>query len=198
MSKYTIPEDSVDEDMSSPSLKYFDKRHEIKLDEAQRNYGLSTSQISEPKQKTKTLPREASGSDEVKEIPQKSSNFGEAFAFVKETETFKSELQKAEVVGNRKRKLETSPCKQSPSKREVSAGTSGNCLVVSSRQQGNPILASFRNVAHTFSSDILPDYVMGHGICALFLSIKYHRLHPSVSRYVDFFLSFFTLSAITI
>lgn len=51
-------------------------------------------------------------------------------------------------------------------------------LHVSNRQRGNPLLRLIRNVpwAH---ADILPDYILGPNRCALFLSIKYHNLHPN-------------------
>ncbi|XP_078515435.1 DNA excision repair protein ERCC-1 [Lissotriton helveticus] len=54
----------------------------------------------------------------------------------------------------------------------------GNCLVVSPRQRGNPILKFVRNVPWEFE-DIVPDYVMGPTTCALFLSLRYHNLNPN-------------------
>lgn len=50
-------------------------------------------------------------------------------------------------------------------------------ILVSPRQKGNPILNSVRNVPWEYS-DIPADYVLGATTCALFLSLKYHRLHP--------------------
>lgn len=50
-------------------------------------------------------------------------------------------------------------------------------ILVSPRQKGNPILNSVRTVAWEYS-DIPADYVLGATTCALFLSLKYHRLHP--------------------
>ena len=47
-----------------------------------------------------------------------------------------------------------------------------------SAQRGNPILEFVNNVPYEFASDILSDYVMGRTTCALYLSIRYHRLHP--------------------
>ncbi|RIA88379.1 restriction endonuclease type II-like protein [Glomus cerebriforme] len=44
-------------------------------------------------------------------------------------------------------------------------------------QRGNPILQFIRNVPWEFG-DIVPDYVIGQTTCALFLSLRYHRLHP--------------------
>ncbi|KAL8592379.1 hypothetical protein ACOMHN_044315 [Nucella lapillus] len=52
-----------------------------------------------------------------------------------------------------------------------------NSLVVNSRQRGNPILKFVRNVPWEFGN-IVPDYVMGQSNCALYLSLRYHQLHP--------------------
>ncbi|KAK4987777.1 ssDNA endonuclease and repair protein rad10 [Elasticomyces elasticus] len=50
-------------------------------------------------------------------------------------------------------------------------------ILVSPRQKGNPILANIRSMPWEYS-DIPADYVLGATTCALFLSLKYHRLHP--------------------
>ncbi|KAK8120972.1 DNA repair protein rad10 [Apiospora kogelbergensis] len=54
---------------------------------------------------------------------------------------------------------------------------SGSNILVSPRQKGNPVLASLKTVAWEYS-DIPADYGLGLTTCALFLSLKYHRLHP--------------------
>ncbi|RDL41856.1 Uncharacterized protein BP5553_01835 [Venustampulla echinocandica] len=54
---------------------------------------------------------------------------------------------------------------------------SGSSILVSPRQKGNPILTNLRSFAWEYS-DIPADYVLGQTTCALFLSLKYHRLHP--------------------
>ncbi|RDA92430.1 hypothetical protein CP533_4722 [Ophiocordyceps camponoti-saundersi (nom. inval.)] len=53
----------------------------------------------------------------------------------------------------------------------------GSAILVSPRQRGNPILASIRSMPWEYS-DLPADYVLGQSTCALFLSLKYHRLHP--------------------
>jgi DNA excision repair protein ERCC-1 len=58
-----------------------------------------------------------------------------------------------------------------PSRRAPSA------ILVSTRQKGNPILNHVRSLPWEYS-DIQCDYVLGATTCALFLSLKYHRLHP--------------------
>ncbi|KAL7946662.1 hypothetical protein V8C42DRAFT_343605 [Trichoderma barbatum] len=53
----------------------------------------------------------------------------------------------------------------------------GSAILVSPRQRGNPLLTSIRSIPWEYS-DIPADYVLGLTTCALFLSLKYHRLHP--------------------
>jgi DNA excision repair protein ERCC-1 len=59
--------------------------------------------------------------------------------------------------------------------------TSVASVIVNIRQQGNPVLKHFRNYQWEFG-DTAADYVVGVGTCVLFLSLKYHLLHP---EYVD-------------
>nr|CAG4646515.1 EOG090X0BTB [Macrothrix elegans] len=50
-------------------------------------------------------------------------------------------------------------------------------IIVNQRQRGNPLLKAIHNVPWEYG-EIVPDYVMGHTCCALFLSLKYHNLNP--------------------
>ncbi|KAJ2909972.1 ssDNA endonuclease and repair protein rad10 [Coemansia aciculifera] len=60
-----------------------------------------------------------------------------------------------------------------------SGGSSGGQVVlVNELQRGNPVLEFVRNVRWSYSKDIVPDYVVGRTSCVLYLSVKYHRLHP--------------------
>src|SRR2546421_3702628 len=52
-----------------------------------------------------------------------------------------------------------------------------SAILVSTRQKGNPILNHIRSLPWEYA-DIQCDYVLGTTTCALFLSLKYHRLHP--------------------
>lgn len=52
-----------------------------------------------------------------------------------------------------------------------------NTILVSRRQQGNPILRAIRNVPWTYG-DTSADYVLSETTCCLFLSLRYHLLHP--------------------
>ncbi|KAL7497708.1 hypothetical protein ACHAWT_009305 [Skeletonema menzelii] len=66
-------------------------------------------------------------------------------------------------------------------------------LHISTRQRGNPILAHIRNVPHQFSP-MVPDYIFGPTRCALYLSLRYHNLHPDyVHRRIAELKSDFTL-----
>ncbi|OCK86394.1 hypothetical protein K432DRAFT_376711 [Lepidopterella palustris CBS 459.81] len=69
------------------------------------------------------------------------------------------------------------PKVQQPKPQALPARSGPSSILVSPRQKGNPILNSVRSVAWEYS-DIPADYVLGATTCALFLSLKYHRLHP--------------------
>jgi DNA excision repair protein ERCC-1 len=64
-----------------------------------------------------------------------------------------------------------------PTPQAIAKPSSGSSIFVSPRQKGNPILTNLRSFAWEYS-DIPADYVLGLTTCALFLSLKYHRLHP--------------------
>ncbi|KAK3995862.1 restriction endonuclease type II-like protein [Cladorrhinum sp. PSN332] len=64
-----------------------------------------------------------------------------------------------------------------PTPQALPSRSSGSSILVSPRQKGNPVLANIRSMPWEYS-DILPDYGLGMTTCALFLSLKYHRLHP--------------------
>ncbi|KIY50311.1 DNA repair protein rad10, partial [Fistulina hepatica ATCC 64428] len=53
----------------------------------------------------------------------------------------------------------------------------GNNIIVNPLQRGNPLLETIRNVGQEFG-DIVVDYQVGRTTGVLFLSLKYHRLHP--------------------
>ncbi|KAL4240676.1 Excision repair cross-complementation group 1 [Mactra antiquata] len=73
-------------------------------------------------------------------------------------------------------KLSSNQPVQGPSP-SVSKPASANSIIVNFRQRGNPILKHIKNVPWEYGS-IVPDYVMGVANCALFLSLRYHQLHP--------------------
>ncbi|KAL1599631.1 ssDNA endonuclease and repair protein rad10 [Paraconiothyrium brasiliense] len=72
---------------------------------------------------------------------------------------------------------QNAPRVQQPKPQALPSRSGPSTILVSPRQKGNPILNSVRSVAWEYS-DIPADYVLGATTCALFLSLKYHRLHP--------------------
>jgi len=49
---------------------------------------------------------------------------------------------------------------------------------VSIRQKDNKVLKFIRNLGTQFVDDLEPDFVCGPQVCVLWLSLKYHNLHP--------------------
>ncbi|KFY67029.1 hypothetical protein V496_01775, partial [Pseudogymnoascus sp. VKM F-4515 (FW-2607)] len=64
-----------------------------------------------------------------------------------------------------------------PTPQALPSRSSGSAIYVSHRQKGNPMLAHLRAQPWEWR-DTPADYVLGATTCALFLSLKYHRLHP--------------------
>ncbi|KAF1930863.1 mating-type switching protein swi10 [Didymella exigua CBS 183.55] len=69
------------------------------------------------------------------------------------------------------------PKVQQPKPQALPSRSGPSSILVSPRQKGNPILNNVKLTAWEYS-DIPADYVLGATTCALFLSLKYHRLHP--------------------
>lgn len=66
---------------------------------------------------------------------------------------------------------------QQPKPQTLATRSSPSAILVSTRQKGNPILNHIKLLPWEYA-DIPADYVIGSTTCALFLSLKYHRLHP--------------------
>ena len=64
-----------------------------------------------------------------------------------------------------------------PTPQAIARPSGPNAILVSPRQKGNPVLAQIKSQPWEYS-DIAADYVLGATTCGLFLSLKYHRLHP--------------------
>jgi DNA excision repair protein ERCC-1 len=47
-----------------------------------------------------------------------------------------------------------------------------NAVLVSQRQQGNPVLKQLRGVRWAFSDSLVPDYLCGANTAVLFLSLR--------------------------
>lgn len=57
--------------------------------------------------------------------------------------------------------------------------STSNKLIVSKSQENNPVLRLIRNVQWEFCQQpIIPDYIVGTTSCVLYLSVRYHLLHP--------------------
>lgn len=69
------------------------------------------------------------------------------------------------------------PKVQQPKPQALPSRSGPSSIIVSTRQKGNPSLSYIRNIPWEYG-DIAADYVLGATTCALFLSLKYHRLHP--------------------
>ena len=55
---------------------------------------------------------------------------------------------------------------------------SGTQLQCHRRQRGNPLLKHVSNVPVAFVDGLVADYAMGRSACAVFVSVRYHVLHP--------------------
>ena len=59
------------------------------------------------------------------------------------------------------------------------ASRSSGGIQVSSKQRGNPLLKHLRAVPWQFAEDLAPDYLINPGCVVLYLSVRYHTLHPA-------------------
>lgn len=64
-----------------------------------------------------------------------------------------------------------------PKPQSLASRQGPSAILVSTRQKGNPLLQHIRSLPWEYS-DTPADYILGATTCALFLSLKYHRLHP--------------------
>ncbi|KAJ5949706.1 Mating-type switching protein swi10 [Penicillium verhagenii] len=69
------------------------------------------------------------------------------------------------------------PRVQQPKPQVLPNRSGPSAILVSPRQKGNPILNHIKLVPWEYT-ETPADYVIGMTTCALFLSLKYHRLHP--------------------
>ena len=58
------------------------------------------------------------------------------------------------------------------------AALASSAVLVSPKQRGNPLLRYVRNVRWFYVDGLVPDYQVGATAAMLFLSLKYHLLHP--------------------
>ncbi|KAI0093079.1 restriction endonuclease type II-like protein [Irpex rosettiformis] len=67
--------------------------------------------------------------------------------------------------------------KAGPVKPPVVVPGTGNNIIVNPCQRGNPVLECIKNVGKEFG-DVVVDYQVGRTTGVLYLSLRYHRLHP--------------------
>ncbi|XP_050221661.1 DNA excision repair protein ERCC-1 isoform X1 [Mercurialis annua] len=118
-----------------------------------------------------------------------SQTFSQAFASIKNSEFYTpppppksgavSDNENSNPTSTTQSAASPSPSAASPSNH---AGQNRNAIIVSHRQKGNPLLKHIRNVRWAFA-DIVCDYMLGQNSCALYLSLRYHLLHPDYLYY---------------
>ncbi|KAI3470705.1 hypothetical protein Pfo_027368 [Paulownia fortunei] len=113
-----------------------------------------------------------------------SPSFSQAFNFIKNSEFYSTPPPPllSQPAGVSPSPSHTPPLRQTvqsevPSTSVSSAAGSRNSILVSHRQKGNPLLKHIRNVRWAFA-DVVCDYLLGQNACALYLSLRYHLLHP--------------------
>ncbi|XP_058084745.1 DNA excision repair protein ERCC-1 isoform X3 [Magnolia sinica] len=119
-----------------------------------------------------------------------SSSFSQAFSFIKNTEFYappplpiprqvaQSETSSSAAASSSATAASsTSAAAATSSSTPYPSAQSRNAILVSHRQKGNPLLKHIRNVRWMFA-DVVCDFLLGQSSCALYLSLRYHLLHP--------------------
>ncbi|GMJ11193.1 UV REPAIR DEFICIENT 7 [Hibiscus trionum] len=143
--------------------------------------------------------KEVTESSQIKSTPPSlftpSQSFSQAFSFIKSSEFYSPPPPPApsSTVSTPRPTGEadvpsSSPVSTSASPAAAVASSSSNssqsrnAILVSHRQKGNPLLKHIRNVRWAFA-DVVCDYLLGQNSCALYLSLRYHLLHPEYLYY---------------
>ncbi|QCE07366.1 DNA excision repair protein ERCC-1 [Vigna unguiculata] len=121
-----------------------------------------------------------------------SQSFSQAFAFVKSSEFYAPppppppqprETAQSDAPSSTSTPSPATAAAASSSKLPSSqASQNRTSILVSHRQKGNPLLKHIRNVRWAFA-DVVCDYMLGQSSCALYLSLRYHLLHPDYLYY---------------
>lgn len=144
----------------------------IKIPSYQEVFGTGAS-TSSSKPPSYNPPVATSAAAAASSSSSSSGSFSQAFSFLKSSE-FYSPPPPPPQPTTTPRPTQASPSAPTPQ--------SKNSILVSHRQRGNPLLKHIRNARWTFA-DVVPDYVLGQSSCALYLSIRYHLLHPDYLYY---------------
>ncbi|PON64444.1 ERCC1/RAD10/SWI10 family [Parasponia andersonii] len=122
-----------------------------------------------------------------------SQSFSQAFSFLKSSEFYypppppPETPQVTQPTENRQSNVPSSSStvptssvassQPQPQSSPPSPAQNRNAILVSHRQKGNPLLKHIRNVKWVFA-DVVCDYLLGQSSSALYLSLRYHLLHP--------------------
>ncbi|KAG0474948.1 hypothetical protein HPP92_014634 [Vanilla planifolia] len=126
--------------------------------------------------------------------PPLPASFSQAFSFIKSSEFYtppppSKEPQQEQTP--RDASLSQAPADAPPvasssfpssSPYSTVSAQNRNAILVSHRQKGNPLLKHIRNVRWVFA-DVVCDYLLGQSSCALYISLRYHLLHPDYLYY---------------
>ncbi|GAV63193.1 HHH domain-containing protein/Rad10 domain-containing protein [Cephalotus follicularis] len=114
-----------------------------------------------------------------------SPSFSQAFSFIKNSEFYSPPPAAPSSTSSQSRQVNqthVAPSSSSPSPHTTTTTQGRNAILVSHRQKGNPLLKHIRNVRWVFA-DVVCDYLLGQSSCALYLSLRYHLLHPDYLYY---------------
>ncbi|KAK9292622.1 hypothetical protein L1049_020597 [Liquidambar formosana] len=128
-----------------------------------------------------------------------SPSFSQAFSFLKSSEFYSpppppppppplSAASSSQQIGRLEAPSSSSSVSAAAAVTSSSSSSSShyaqtrNAILVSHRQKGNPLLKHIRNVRWNFA-DVACDYLLGQSSCALYLSLRYHLLHPDYLYY---------------
>ncbi|XVE62968.1 hypothetical protein DITRI_Ditri06bG0162000 [Diplodiscus trichospermus] len=143
--------------------------------------------------------KEVIESSQIKSTPPSlftpSQTFSQAFNFIKSSEFYSPpphapspNVSNPRPIGEANVSSSSSAASTSASPAAAAASSSSNsaqnrnAILVSHRQKGNPLLKHIRNVRWAFA-DVVCDYLLGQNSCALYLSLRYHLLHPEYLYY---------------
>ncbi|XP_019080771.1 DNA excision repair protein ERCC-1 isoform X3 [Vitis vinifera] len=129
---------------------------------------------------------ESSQSKTTSSLFTPSPSFSQAFSFVKSSQSYTppppATPPPPPPPSSRQVEQLEAPSSSSSSPSLSRSAQSRNAILVSHRQKGNPLLKHIRNVRWDFA-DIVCDYLLGQNSCALYLSLRYHLLHPDYLYY---------------
>jgi len=146
----------------------------IKIPSYQEVFGTGASSSSSTPP-SYNPPLNSTGTPGASSSSSSSGSFSQSFSFLKSSEFYSPPPPPPQLTS-------TPRPPQASSSAPVAQSQSKNTILVSHRQRGNPLLKHIRNARWAFA-DVVPDYVLGQSSCALYLSIRYHLLHPDYLYY---------------